>query len=383
MRIGFDLRPAYRANSWRRGIGRVCHRLARELLQIGSPHDYLILAPKRAAVELPGRYSVEGVPSLRRPKRLEWVTDQLAVPFSLRGKSVDLFHATDPMPIPRLRNTRVVVTIYDLIPLLFEKQYRPAIPWDYRQALRLAYRQARSVDRVVTCSEHSKRDICEFLQVEESKVSVVHLACDESLRPLDPERCRRFLEERRGLSEPFLFYVGGSDYRKNLPFLVRAFGRARRRGYPGKLVLAGETFLWNIDETRVLHSEIARLGLESEVLFPGFVEDSELPRFYGACDLFVFPSLYEGFGIPVLEALQSGAPVLAARTSSIPEVAGEAARYFDPLDETSFELAVEELQDAARRQRLRETGFRQAAKFAWRKSGEALHDLYSALLTSR
>ncbi len=377
MRVGFDLRPAYRANSRRRGIGKVCRRQLLELMKLDQGPEVTVLTEPGTRPDLPGRHRLQSVAPFGSLKRLTWLTDLFVLPLVLGRAELDLFHATDITSIPKLSKTPVLATVYDLIPLLFQEEYRPVIPWDYRQALRVAFRRIRSADRVITCSEHSRRDICERLDVDESRVSVVHLACDESFRPMEQELCRRRLRERYQLREPFLFYVGGSDFRKNLPFLIRAFAQIRRNGYDGKLVLAGETFLWDLGETRLLRQEAVRQGVLSEVVFPGFVEDSDLPYFYGACDLFVFPSLYEGFGIPVLEALQSGAPVLAAKTSSMPEVAGQAAIFFDPRDEASLVDGFERLHgDPARRDSLRQAGFQQAARFGWRKTASVLCRLY-------
>ncbi len=377
MRVGFDLRPAFRPNSRRRGVGKVCHRLLVELLQLEGAPDFVVLTDSGARPDLPGRHLIRPIASLNKAKRLSWLTDQFVLPLTLGRAQLDLFHATDITAIPKLSNIPVLATVYDLIPLLFQEQYKLAFPWDYQQALRLAFRRIRSADHVVTCSEHSRRDICQRLEIEESRVSVVPLACDDAFRPMESELCRRLLLDRHGLDAPFLFYVGGSDFRKNLVFLVKAFARVRGKGYPGKLVLAGESFNWDLDETRRLRQEATRHGVLSELVFPGFVEDAELPLFYGACDVFVFPSLYEGFGIPVLEALRSGAPVLAAKTSSIPEVAGDAAVYFDPRDETSFAEGFDQIQgDCATRDALRQKGFVQAARFGWGKTASALGRIY-------
>ncbi len=341
-------------------------------------HDCVLFVPAGAEVDLPGRFSVQGVPYLKRPGRINWLTDRFFLPGRIERSRVDLFHATEITSIPKPGKTPVWATVYDLIPLVYWERTRRNAPWDFVQALKLGYRRLVGANRLITSSEHSKNDICQMLQVDEAKVDVIPLACDESFQPVDPSAARSALRRSHGLEGRFVFYVGGTDFRKNLPWLVRAFARIRSGGYPGRLVMAGETFLWDIGEVREIRREVVRLGLEDAVVFRGYVPDRQLPLFYSACDCFVFPSLYEGFGVPVLEALQCGAPTLAAHTSSIPEVAADAAEYFNPEDESTLVEAFQRVQaDPARRERLRQAGFQQARRFSWRETALRLHRLYS------
>jgi glycosyltransferase involved in cell wall biosynthesis len=175
--------------------------------------------------------------------------------------------------------------------------------------------------------------------------------------------------------------VGGSDYRKNVGRLISFFARIRSRGYQGKLVLGGETFLWDIPEINILKSQIRGLGLADEVVFPGYIPDPVLSRYYAACDFFVFPSLYEGFGLPVLEAMQCGAPLLLSSSSSIPEVAGDSAFYFDPEDLESMEEAFFNAADDPESVAVKvEKGFRKAEEFTWESAAEKVYSLYERYL---
>ena len=159
--------------------------------------------------------------------------------------------------------------------------------------------------------------------------------------------------------------------------MARLFIKQITAGFSGRLVLAGETFRWNLPETRKIGALIDSLGLSQWVDLPGYVPDEDLPDFYSACRVFIFPSLYEGFGLPVLEAIQCGAIVAASQASSIPEVGGDAAQYFDPESVESMVGALEiTLSDEARRKQLREAGEVQRKRFSWHKTARQLLGLY-------
>ena len=381
MRIGFDLRPAMKKNSRRRGIGRYTHQLIHNLLLLSRHHRYVIYTLGGRSLQLTGNYEEKGLFYLSKPSRLQWLLDRVLLPRRIRRDRIEIFHATEITSIPRLErrsaSARVWVHVHDLIPFIFWKETLQTVPRDYAYALQRAVERIRTSDLIITVSQYSKKDICQFVQVPESQVQVIYQGCSESLTPLEAEQAKAQLRTKYDLADPFLFYVGGSDSRKNLEWLVRAFAQIQREGYPGRLVLAGETFQWDFQEVRKLRGQIEKLGLESEILFPGYVPDGELSLFYAACDLFVFPSLYEGFGLPVLEAMKCGAPVLASRVSSIPEVGGEAVLYFDPKREETLVSAFFQLYgDEGKLEQLREKGLKRAARFSWRKAAEQMQQLY-------
>ncbi len=383
MRVAFDLRPALKKNSRRRGIGKYTLELARALLELRDPTLQLILyGCGNEKPDLPeGRYEYRSLFQLSKPSRLSWLPDRLVLPRQLSKDNAQLFHANDITSIALRPGLRTVVTVHDLIPLVFAKEMKRSIPWDYRLALRQAFHRIRKADLVVTDSAHSKGDIAQRLQIDPNRIAVVYPGCDCSFAPVDPELARQRLARAFGLAQPFLFYVGGTDFRKNLACLVEAFAEIRRSGYEGLLVMAGETFKWSIEEVRELRKRIAGHGVEPFVVFPGFVTAEQLVDLYSACEVFVFPSLYEGFGLPVLEALKCGAAVLTTRVSSIPEVAGEAAVYFDPEDPTDLVRGFLEIKsDPLRSAALRKKGQARAASFTWGQAAQQLLTLYDSLL---
>ena len=377
MRIGFDVRPVFRKNSRRRGIGKQTGQLIRYLLEINQDHSFVLYTLRDESLSFPGTYESRSIFQLNRPQRLNWLVDACFLPGQISRDNIDLFHATDLTSIPNRSKAQVWITVHDLIPLVFWEKTITTVPWDYRYALQRAWRQLSRVDQIVTVSNHSKKDICERLNISPSKVHVLYSGRNEQFGPVDLEVATDRLRVNYGISPPFLFYVGGSDFRKNLERLIEAYYRIRKLGFEGKLVMAGETFRWNILETVSLRKKIAKLGLTDWVEFPGYVPEDDLPLFYSACEMFIFPSLYEGFGFPVLEAMQCGAPVLAGRVSSIPEVAGEAAAYFEPRQvEDIVSLFDRVYGDPEKLKEMKQKGFEQARRFDWRQTSRKLLQLY-------
>jgi len=380
MRIGFDFRPALKTNSRNRGIGRYTHELAKALLEVNTRHEFLLYTLAGECPALSGSFESREIASLTYPSRLNWLLDLALLPRYIGQDDLQLFHCTELTGVHRTGTTRTWVTVHDLIPLIFWEETVKQIPRDFAFFLRLAWKRIRQADKVITDSEHSKNDICERMDIPGEKVEVVYLGTCSAIRHFDRGMALEALRHLYGMEEPFLFYVGGSDYRKNMGLLVRAFATIRERGFSGKLVIAGETFGMDIPEVREIRRQIHSLGLEPWVVLPGYVSDEDLSLFYSACEFFVFPSLYEGFGLPVLEAMKCGAPLLVSDTSSVPEVAGDCAHYFDPSElDSLLEAFWKAYENPARVELLRVKGMERATRFSWRGSAEKIHRLYSEL----
>lgn len=380
LRVGFDYRPAQMKNSRNRGIGRYTANLfcalaahRDEALVRLMPYGLPNAAPPPEGAGLEWRKA----PFLKKPSRLNWLLDRWVLPRRIRADRIDLFHAQDPVSIPISKGCRSWATVHDAIPFIFWKETVRRTPWDFRLALTLAGKRLRRVERIITISECSKRDLCARLGIEQNRISVVYGGCDPHIKPIDPKAARVVLQSRYHLESPFLFYVGGADFRKNLSRLAVAFASLIRLGYKGKLVLAGETFLWDFPEVRELKRSIDSEGISRHILMPGFVPDTDLAAFYAACDLFVFPSQYEGFGLPVLEAMTCGAAIAAGKVSAIPEVAGDAAFYFDPNSTDSMVEAIwEALSHPEEVERKRAAGLERAKSFGWDRAAQQILDLY-------
>jgi glycosyltransferase involved in cell wall biosynthesis len=299
------------------------------------------------------------------------------LPLRLRGLGTDVYHGPAVF-LPHVKlGYRTVVTIHDLVSFLFPE----TVPKKYSLYMRLMTRlAARSADRIIAVSEATKADLERVLRVDTAKVVVIHEAVGpEFARPLAPDAVAAAVR-RYGLRRPYCLFVGNLEPRKNLPNLIEAFAELRRRGGPGgrplQLVLAG-TRAW-------LHAGIFRAveqhGLGEDVAFTDYVPVEDLPALYAGAACFVFPSLYEGFGLPVLEAMACGAPVVAARAGSIPEVAGDAALLVDAQVPKELAAAIESvLTDAALRERLIVRGRARAAMFDWEEVARRTLAVYDAV----
>ncbi len=265
--------------------------------------------------------------------------------------------------LPLVHPRRSVVTVHDLGFLAYPEAHRTAAR---RYLVWSTGWNARQAAAVLADSEATRADLVRRYGVAASKVHVVYLGRDEKLRPVrDPEALAR-VRARYGITGPYLLYVGTLHPRKNLGRLVEAF--CRQAGAPAmaslRLVMAGKRG-WLVDD---LFARVARCGLGDRVLFPGYVDDADLPALMSGALAFVFPSLYEGFGLPVLEAQACGVPVMTSNNSSLPEVAGDAALLVDPHDVDAIADAIYRLAtDDALRAELVRRGFENVKRFSWEK----------------
>jgi len=267
-----------------------------------------------------------------------------------------------------------VVTIHDISFALHPELFTPAERLVFS---RLIPASARRAGAVITDSEHSRRDIIGRWGLSPSKVVVIPLAPASSFRPMDRDGAAERLRARFGLPERFILNAGRLQPRKNLGRLVRAYGRARKEGGVAiPLVIAGRKKYKYEDVEKAISST----GLGESVIMPGPVPDEDLPALYSAAEVFVFPSLYEGFGLPPLEAMACGTPVVASNAASLPEVLGDAALLFDPLDEEAMTGAmVRALTDPDLRESLRARGLARASQFTWERTARETLNVYEGL----
>lgn len=382
MKIGFDGRPLFAPT---RGIGVYMWRLLENLLDLDS--DLLISLHLRREVKELFSHSYQGVGQsiqAKYPERvsicekrfppirvLRWIwrsSDFLPLDRVLGG--IDIFHSTN-FVTPPLRNARSVLTIYDLI-MLFPEFFVPLYP---REELK---RYIDRADSIIAISEHTKRDIINFFNVPEEKVRVILLAADERFRCIEDKEAIRKTLDIYGISDEYILYTGPMELRKNVPALVRAYSILKTENkISHKLVLAGNK---GGGQYKEIMDIISSDGIENEVIFTGFVADDDLPYLYNGASVFAFPSLYEGFGLPPLEAMACGCPVVTSNTSSLPEVVGDAGLMVDPnRPEELAEAMWRILEESELRAELRERGLKRAAEFSWRRCAEETLAVYREL----
>lgn len=300
--------------------------------------------------------------------RIAW--EQFVQPVVSLRERVDLLHAmafVSPLaaPLPQ------IVTVYDLSFRRLPRRFHPNRRAYLSMFTRLSCRRAR---RVIAISEHTRRDVATEFGIHPDRIDVVYPGCDPVFRRAPADEVSAF-RERRGLPDKFILYLGTIEPRKNLSTLITAFAKLRARGI--KLICAGGRG-WMFED---VFQTVEELHLSRDVIFPGFVPREELPLWYSAARVFVYPSSYEGFGIPVLEAMACGVPTITTNASSLPEVAGETARMVDPGDSDALAHALHELlHDDALRAQLSAAGPARARLFTWEEAAHLTTRSYARAL---
>ncbi len=273
--------------------------------------------------------------------------------------------------MPYRLNIPTIVTFNDLIPLIYPQYFNPLERIIFRIAHLLA---SRTAALVISISESTKADLIQYLRINPEKIIVIPLGVDYHFHPRSQEEIIH-VRQRYALPEKYLLYLGMNKPHKNLGRLLKAFMQVIRNPQAAevKLVIAG---YWD-DRYDGVKKMVEELDLKNHVLFVGSVEETNLPGLYSGATLFIFPSLYEGFGLPVLEAMACGTPVVCSNTSSLPEVVGNAAIQANPKDVHELATAIQSvLKDEELRHWMTEQGLRRATHFTWKKTAEETFVVY-------
>ena len=368
MRIAIDARKLHDF-----GIGTYIRNLLRNLARLDQQTEYIVLA-RPDDVDALGTLgpNFRAVPESARPYS---IGEQFRIPLSLVRERAHLLHEPHYV-LPPATRCRTVVTIHDCIHLMFP-QYLPG-RLAHAYARMSMWSAVRKSDRILTVSEASKRDILKFFDIPPEKVAVIYNAIDERfLMPPDEQRTDA-IRQRYQLDHPFLLYIGNIKPHKNLERLIEAFGRVRANGLSElRLIIIGD----EISKYPPLRQAVHRHRLNKFVRFLGFQPYETLAVFYRLARAFVFPSIYEGFGLPPLEAMACGAPVVTSNVSSLPEIAGGAAILVDPYDPDSIADGIARaVTDEALRAQLVARGLARARDFSWEQSVKAIHHIYMDVL---
>jgi glycosyltransferase involved in cell wall biosynthesis len=378
MRIGIDYTAAVRQQA---GIGRYTRNLIRTLARLDTENEYtLFVAGGWAGGDglglWPPNYRIRAVPITDRWLHILWQRLRLPIPIQVVTGPLDLFHSPD-FVLPPVGCTPSILTVHDLSFLRVPQFFVPGFREYLEKAVSRAVGRAK---RILADSESTRRDLIELLSVDPEQVTVVYPGVEPRFQPVHDAETLERVCACYCLPEHFILGLGTLQPRKNFEGLIEAFGRlltgsGNTPELPAlQLVIAGGKG-WMYENILTL---VERLGLSERVHFPGFVADDDLPALYSLAQVFAFPSWYEGFGLPVLEAMACGTPVVAASNSSLPEVVGEAGLLVEAAPDALAGALARLVADRALRARLVLAGREQARRFTWEGAARQLLDIYQS-----
>ncbi len=374
MRIGIDARFA---GPKAKGLGRYTERLIENLLKIDKQNSYVLFLR-------PDNYNLfaasERIKKVRADYLWYTVKEQLFFPFRIYREKLDLMHFPH-FNVPILYWRKYIVTIHDLIITHFPSRRATTLGPMLYFFKQLAYRfvawlAVKKAQRIITVSEYSKNEIIKHFSVAPDKVLVTYEAANPLCALVDQKHSSAVLA-KHSINKPFILYVGNAHPHKNLERLIKAFEiLIKSQHHDFLLVLAGgkDYFYQRLEkETKANYAEF----ISQRIVFPGFIPDQELAIFYREAEIYVFPSLYEGFGLPPLEAMTCGLPVASSSASCLPEILKNAVVYFDPENEKDIAEKISLLiNNQPKKQELREKGFQLTKQYSWQVLAEKTLNCY-------
>ena len=365
LRIGIDV---HSIGSKKGGNETYYRELVRGLDTVPSNHKFILYYTNPLAPPLSqeGKFTLQRVHPSSRSLRIP-----LGFPWRMRKDKLDVFHAQ--YVVPPFPSCKTVVSIFDLAHERYPQFFHPM----EGRALRALTRwSAKRADRIVTVSNFSKQDLIERYGVKPENITVVYLAASDEFHPMESESCREYVDKHYELASPYILYAGRLQARKNLVRLVDAYAQLHQKGIEEKLVLVGKQD-WQAD---VIMECVRKHGLESRVTFLGYVPGEDLPYLYNAAKIFIYPSIFEGFGLPVVESMACATATITSYGSSLEEIVGDSALLVDPLSVSSISDAMEKvLRDGDLRQSLRERGLARSREFSYRAATEKTLAIYESV----
>ncbi|MCL5291368.1 MAG: glycosyltransferase family 4 protein [Actinobacteria bacterium] len=373
MKIGIDVSSAVNQTA---GTGRYTTGLVKSLLKAEAYNEYVLYSFYGDASVLTSRLGVKSL-ELRAYNFNGRALRAYALALKMLGRTpdhllekADVFHVPD-FAFPAPKGMPSVLTIHDLIFMRYPEHFT----WINRTYMqKMAAFSTANADVVIADSENTRLDAAELLSIPDDKLIVVHPGVSTEFSPASEDRVEETLS-RLGIRRPYILYTGTLEPRKNLPLLIEAYNLCckRDRSLDYRLIVAGKKG-WLYDE---VFKRVNELKLADKVTFIGYVADQDLPALYSGAEVFVYPSVYEGFGFPVIEAMACGTPVICSNTSSLPEVAGDGALLFDPSDKEQLaDLIMAPVNDNELRRNLVKKGFKNAERFSWAKTAAETLQVY-------
>jgi glycosyltransferase involved in cell wall biosynthesis len=368
MRIGIDTRIL----SWNwTGPWRYLSNLLKQLAKIDCSNEYFLFSHKNEAVPRIVQSNMKNVliESYLKGRTLDPIWSNLLLPVALSRNRIDIFHSPyQILPLVRFRPS--IVTIHDIAFEIYPRDFSIEDRIGLKMFTRLA---AQAADIVIVPSIHGKTNITQLYKIPESKVRVIYEAASEIFRPIDKKEAKERIAQKYQIKNDFILYVGFIRPRRNIPTLLKAFHRLKKQyNLSHKLVIVGDSNPENID-----FSDFVKSDLQKEIIHFRRIPDEDMPLLYNAAEIFVYPSLYEGFGLPLVEAMACGTPIVASNAPPMPEMVGDAGLFVDPFDSSQMSQTIYDiLADEYLRSNLREKSLKRSLFFSWKKTAEKTLSVY-------
>lgn len=375
MRVGIDA-TALPAQPGGAGIYTI--QLIRALKSLNESIDLVVFAHDFGA-DLINTTETDSFQFVRIPRksparRLIW--EQTVFSRQVRNSGIDLLHSLH-YTRPRSLSCASVVTYHDMTFFLYPQYHTLFKRYFFSRAIRYS---ARKADAIIAVSNNTRRDAIRLLGLPENKITAIPLGVSSEYRVISDEEHLEKIRNKYKLPQEFILYVGVVEPRKNVTLLLCAFSKLLREDLDQKLVIAGQLG-WMYEN---VFEQAEKLGIEDQVIFPGYIPSGDLPGLYNLASIFVYPSIYEGFGLPPLEAMACGIPTITTRISSMPENVGEAALLVPPQDEEALAGAIRSLiNDPQRQQQLSKMGVQRASTFTWEDTARATAGIYQQVLKAK
>lgn len=370
MRIGIDAR--FYGGEQSKGLGRYTQKLIEYLAKTDQENEYIVFLQEKEYKEW--KITNKRFKIVKAPYRWYTLSEQIFMPLKIKRAKVDIMHFPH-FNVPLLYRDKFIVTIHDLVITHFPTQRATTLaPWMYK-IKQLAYKSvirhaAKNSHKIITVSDYSKKDIIKYFKLPEAKVEVTYEAADD----FKPSKEGAEVLKRYNIKKPYLLYVGNAYPHKNLEVLLKVVKELKqKKELDWTLVFVGKPDYFY----KRLKQNVWAQDLDEQIIFTGFAPDAHLPILYEQALAYIFPSKYEGFGLPPLEAMSYQVPVLAAKSSCLPEILGDAALYFDPDDVYGIIKQLNKLIDnPALRQELIASGLKQAQKYSWEQMSKQTLAIY-------
>ncbi|MBM7558082.1 glycosyltransferase involved in cell wall biosynthesis [Halanaerobacter jeridensis] len=353
-------------NDWT-GLGKYSKNLIKEFNNIQSIDDLYLLSNKKTE---DNRFDLNNI---KCESDVFSIKEQLELPFITYNNQIDLFHSPH-FVFPVFNFNKIVLTIHDITPLLFSEDYSKMAIMYMKSMIWLAKFRA---NKVITVSKNTKQDLIDKFNFKEEKIKVTHIAIDDFYEQIDDVQALNTIKNKYNTGEEYLLYVGNIKPYKNISRLLKALAKVKKYNKDIKLIIVGK----RDDGYDEVFDIMEEHNLEDNVSFTGFVSNEDLLLLYNAATAFVFPSLYEGFGLPPVEAMACGTPVVATNTSAVPEVVDDAAVKFNPYDVNEMAKSIIDVLDNKKlQQKLSKNGLKRAEKFSWKKTAKETLEVYKEVL---